>query len=141
MMEISITTRMWHGLTEEEWIALWDRSAWRDDLKQSLLDIVGSRAPFEQRLGAFQLLEHAINMGLIAPDTSLPYRLQRLLKSAVTGAKFWWWRRAARERAVVDKLSAVQSTLRIADTLFTGAREARARQLTSAKNADAGMLS
>lgn len=107
----------------DDWLARWDAHDWRDIINAQLRSIIWNRdTAVADRLTAMKLLHDAVHAELLPPDPSLAETSLAVLIALSRGSfETSFWRRIGlprRQRALSERLCAVQSTLLTASTLL-----------------------
>lgn len=107
----------WLGLTDEEWLEVWDQIGWRGSIARTLIEIARDpRAGAENRLLALQTLSEAVQATLLPVDPMMPRFIGQIMLSISLGTKRRWldWGRRRHERESEDRLTASRWMIRTA---------------------------
>ena len=69
--------RKWEGMTIEQWIEVWDSTAWRDDVEDVLRDVIECRdSRLKDRAAAMSLLQAGMIFGVFEGDPTFPHDMR-----------------------------------------------------------------
>jgi hypothetical protein len=74
----------WHGLTHEQWLALWDSAGWRAQVAATLREVATSGTEVADRMSAMQTWNDGVLHGALPPAPEFP-RLMRDVMLEVSG--------------------------------------------------------
>jgi len=117
---------LWHGLTDEELVASWDRHAWRTRIAETLITIAENpRALATQRVAALHMLNENISSGVLDPKItttsarlsmnrdSFPEFLLSILQLISSGVdKNVGWRARRAQKKIEEQLTGANYLLR-----------------------------
>lgn len=79
---------IWHGLTYDQWLKLWDHKNWRGVVAEALREVASSPdARTRDRLMSLQVMNEAIMSGAIPADPSYPEMMRDVLLAISRGDK------------------------------------------------------
>lgn len=103
----------WHGLTDEQWAALFDGHGWRSLVERTLREVASSPdASIEDRLVALHTLNQAIMQKYLPDSGTYPLLAREVLFEITRGASTRWRPgRARRRKALAMRLCGARNML------------------------------
>lgn len=116
---------LWHGLTDEQVLAVWDEMPWRSGVVAVLAEAaICQFLPYEDRTRALAILNEGMLVGVLKTDLDYPLFAGRCLISMAAGVgRTRWWHRW-KVRRIQEQITACKRVLNTAMN-FIGRSEQR----------------
>lgn len=117
----------WLGLSDEEWLSLWDGRGWRVQLKNACVEVASClEADVEDRLTALQCLNDAMKSDVLFADPWMPQFILEVLLSVTRGERGSWWKRWYWRRVMHRRALGAMNLLRTGHQFIAGIRASAA---------------
>lgn len=132
---------VWHGLTFEQWLKMWDLRHWRHEVGLALREIAASPdASVRDRLTALQTINEGIQSEALPTDPGYPEFMRDALLDIVTrGERRRWFGRRAR-KSLNAKLAGARWMLHTGCQFITGVEREKVRADQQPELAEAGPM-